>query len=107
MSQAFESGRARPAGKLLFDTGEWTFDTLKRTYDAIEEIALGELGLNPYPNQIELISSEQMLDAYSSIGMPIFYSHWSFGKRFSRDEKLYRKGYTCSRATAGWHCPRT
>ena len=41
-----------------------------------------------------MISAEQMLDAYSSIGMPVFYSHWSFGKRFVRDEKLYRKGYT-------------
>jgi stage V sporulation protein R len=79
---------------LLFEAAEWNFDTLKRTYDAIEAIAVGEMGLNPYPNQIELISSEQMLDAYSSIGMPIFYHHWSFGKRFARDEKLYRKGYT-------------
>jgi stage V sporulation protein R len=79
---------------LLFDSGEWTFDTLKRTYDAIEAIAIGEMGLDPYPNQIELISSEQMLDAYSSIGMPTFYHHWSFGKRFARDEKMYRKGYS-------------
>jgi spore cortex formation protein SpoVR/YcgB (stage V sporulation) len=80
--------------ELLFDTGEWNFDTLKRTYAAIEAIAVGEMGLDPYPNQIELISSEQMLDAYSSIGMPIFYHHWSFGKRFARDEKMYRKGYS-------------
>jgi stage V sporulation protein R len=79
---------------LLFDSAEWNFDTLKRTYDAIEAIAVGEMGLDPYPNQIELISSEQMLDAYSSVGMPIFYHHWSFGKRFARDEKLYRMGYT-------------
>ena len=43
---------------LLFDSGEWTFDTIKRTYDAIEAIATGEMGLDPYPNQIELISSE-------------------------------------------------
>ena len=78
----------------LFDSGEWAFDTLKHAYDAIEQIAIGEMGLDPYPNQIELISSEQMLDAYSSIGMPIFYHHWSFGKRFARDEKMYRKGYT-------------
>ena len=84
----------RPASRLLFDSGEWNFDTLKRTFDAIQDIALGELGLDPYPNQIELISSEQMLDAYSSIGMPVLYSHWSFGKHFARDEKLYRKGYS-------------
>jgi spore cortex formation protein SpoVR/YcgB (stage V sporulation) len=80
--------------ELLFETGEWNFDTLKRTYDAIEDIAVREMGLDPYPNQIELISSEQMLDAYSSIGMPIFYHHWSFGKRFARDEKMYRKGFS-------------
>ena len=79
---------------LLFEGGDWNFDTLWRTYDAIEAIAVGEMGLDPYPNQIELISSEQMLDAYSSVGMPIFYHHWSFGKRFAKDEKLYRKGYT-------------
>jgi spore cortex formation protein SpoVR/YcgB (stage V sporulation) len=78
----------------LFETGEWTFDALRRTYDAIEEIAVGEMGLDPYPNQIELISSEQMLDATSSIGMPIFYHHWSFGKTFARQETMYRKGWT-------------
>jgi spore cortex formation protein SpoVR/YcgB (stage V sporulation) len=88
------AAKERPASRLLYETGEWTFDTLKRTYDAIEDIAIRELGLDPYPNQIEMISAEQMLDAYSSIGMPVFYSHWSFGKRFVRDEKLYRKGYT-------------
>ncbi len=80
--------------QFLFETGEWTFDTLKRTFDAIEQIAVGEMGLDTYPNQIEMISSDQMLDAYSSIGMPIFYNHWSFGKRFARDEAMYRKGYT-------------
>lgn len=83
-----------PKRRLLFDGAEWSFDTVKRTFDAIEDIAVNELGLDTYPNQIELINSEQMLDAYSSIGMPIFYNHWSFGKHFVRDEKLYRKGYT-------------
>ena len=44
------------------------------------------------PNQMEIISSEQMLDAYSSIGMPLMYRHWSFGKHFLYQEQLYRKG---------------
>jgi stage V sporulation protein R len=78
--------------KLLFENSDWTFEDLRRTYDAIEEIAVGEMGLDPYPNQIEVISSEQMLDATSSIGMPIFYHHWSFGKRFAHDEQMYRRG---------------
>ena len=51
-----------------------------------------ELGLDVYPNQIEVITAEQMLDAYSSVGMPLFYKHWSFGKHFAYQEASYRKG---------------
>ena len=51
-----------------------------------------ELGLDVYPNQIEVITAEQMLDAYSSVGMPLFYKHWSFGKHFAHQEASYRKG---------------
>jgi spore cortex formation protein SpoVR/YcgB (stage V sporulation) len=31
-------------------------------------VALGEMGLSVYPNRIEVISAEQMLDAYASVG---------------------------------------
>jgi stage V sporulation protein R len=71
---------------------DWSFDGLHKSYDAIEEVALKELKLSLYPNQLEIITSEQMLDAYSSIGMPQMYAHWSFGKNFARDEALYRHG---------------
>ncbi len=77
----------------LFTGAEWSHATLEKTYKAIEEIALEDLGLDVYRNQIEIISSEQMLDAYSSVGLPLMYQHWSFGKRFAHDELLYRKGY--------------
>lgn len=76
----------------LWTGTEWNPDMLQRTYDAIEKIAVGEMGLNIYPNQIEIITAEQMLDAYASIGMPIFYHHWSFGKAFSRERELYKAG---------------
>lgn len=82
----------RAASNLLFDGSDWNFETLSRSYDAIETIAIEEMGLDVYPNQIEIISSEQMLDAYSSIGMPLMYQHWSFGKRFAFENQLYRKG---------------
>jgi stage V sporulation protein R len=71
---------------------DWDFDGLRRAYDAISDVALGELKLDIYPSQIEVITFEQMLDAYSSIGMPLMYKHWSFGKHFARDEMLYRHG---------------
>ncbi len=77
---------------LLFEGAEWDFAKLDATFRACEEIAVGELGLTPYPSQIEVITSEQMLDAYSSVGLPLMYRHWSFGKRFARDELLYRAG---------------
>jgi len=83
----------RATSSLLFDGSEWNFTTLSRVYDAIEEIGVGEMGLDVYPNQIEIISSEQMLDAYSSVGMPLMYQHWSFGKRFVFESELYRKGH--------------
>lgn len=80
------------ASTLLFDGADWDFDRVRRAYDVIEAIAKNEMGLDTYPNQIEVITAEQMLDAYSSIGLPLMYRHWSFGKRFAQDEVLYRKG---------------
>ncbi len=77
---------------LLFEGPEWDYDKIRRVYAAIEDIAVNELGLDTYPNQVEVITSEQMLDAYASIGLPLMYRHWSFGKRFAREEMLYRRG---------------
>ncbi len=72
-------------------SSEWTFDLIQR-YD--EEIAIiaNDYGLDTYPNQIEIISAEQMMDAYSSVGMPLGYNHWSFGKQFMSTEQRYRRG---------------
>jgi stage V sporulation protein R len=78
--------------RLLYTGADWDFPLIKRLHDACEDIALKEMGLDIYPVQIEVITSEQMLDAYSSTGMPLFYQHWSFGKRFARNEALYRRG---------------
>lgn len=78
--------------RLLFDDAEWDFSRMAATYDAIEAIAIDDLGLDVYANQIEVISSDQMLDAYCSTGLPVNYGHWSFGKRFIQEESLYRTG---------------
>ena len=93
------SGTIRPASPALVRTGEplftgndWDFDTIRRIHDACEAVAGPELGLSWYPNQIEIITAEQMLDAYASIGMPLFYKHWSFGKHFAQHEAGYRRG---------------
>lgn len=70
---------------------EWTFDLLVRYDEAIGRLAK-DFGLDTYPNQIEVISAEQMIDAYASVGMPIGYHHWSFGKQFVSIERNYQRG---------------
>ena len=70
---------------------EWTFDLLEDFDRAIAAHA-EKFGLDTYPNQIEVITAEQMLDAYSTTGLPIRYPHWSFGKDFIANERRYRKG---------------
>lgn len=78
----------------LISTGsEWTFDLID-TYDQIiSDIAGNEFGLETYPVQLEIITAEQMMDAYSSVGMPVNYHHWSFGKHFMSTEKNYKRGH--------------
>ena len=76
----------------LFEGSEWTFETIERITDACAEIADKELGLSTYPNQFEIITSTQMLDAYASIGLPVSYQHWSYGKTFVTEEAQYRSG---------------
>ena len=78
--------------KLIADSNEWTFELIDRYDQEIGRVAEG-FGLDTYPNQIEIIRSEQMLDAYASIGMPIGYSHWSFGKRFVATQESYQRGH--------------
>jgi stage V sporulation protein R len=83
---------AQAAAPPLFEGAEWDFDLLKRVYGAVEQIGVEEMGLDIYPNQIEVITAEQMLDAYASIGMPLMYRHWSFGKHFAQEQMTYRRG---------------
>ena len=78
--------------KLLWQGNDWTFDTINNVYAACENIAVNELNLNCYPNSLEVITTEQMLDAYTSVGMPIYYKHWSFGKHFVQEQRNYQSG---------------
>ncbi|WP_299728128.1 SpoVR family protein [uncultured Endozoicomonas sp.] len=70
---------------------DWTFELLE-TYDREFARLADKFRLDTYPNQIEVISSEQMLDAYSSVGMPLMYSHWSYGKTFLSNQQNYQQG---------------
>ncbi|MEZ0309343.1 MAG: SpoVR family protein [Ramlibacter sp.] len=78
--------------KRLPSPSDWTFDLIETYFDHIKRTAQ-RFGLDTYPTQLELISAEQMLDAYASVGMPVNYRHWSFGKQFIMSEKNYRRGH--------------
>jgi stage V sporulation protein R len=70
---------------------EWTFTALEQYDKAIGRVA-ADYQLDCYRHVLELISAEQMMDAYASIGMPVYYSHWSFGKHFLATENRYKRG---------------
>ena len=80
---------ARPS---LPAPSEWTFELLDSYHREIARVA-ETFRLDTYPIQIEIITAEQMMDAYASVGMPVYYHHWSFGKQFITTEKHYRRGH--------------
>ena len=67
---------------------DWSFELIDRYHEVIRETA-ESFGLDTYPNQLEIITAEQMMDAYASVGMPVNYRHWSYGKEFISNEKNY------------------
>ncbi|MBS0508615.1 MAG: SpoVR family protein, partial [Proteobacteria bacterium] len=81
----------RPAHPLP-DPSDWTFELIER-YHAVIAATAERYGLDTYPNQLEVISAEQMMDAYASTGMPVGYRHWSYGKEFLATERRYRRGH--------------
>ncbi|TVZ40097.1 spore cortex formation protein SpoVR/YcgB (stage V sporulation) [Alteromonadaceae bacterium 2753L.S.0a.02] len=79
------------ASEPLSTTSEWNFELIQ-TYDEVIGGIAKDYGLDTYPNQIEIISSEQMMDAYAAVGMPLGYNHWSYGKQFLSVEQSYKRG---------------
>lgn len=78
--------------KKLLSKSDWNEDTIRIFCEIIDRISIEHLGLDVYPNQFEIVSSEQLLDAYALIGLPISYGHWKFGKEFIVNNNNYKKG---------------
>lgn len=97
MKHPFQGGMNMPVTiikknkKMLSDGPDWTFKSIEEYQEEIDRVAKF-YKLDTYANQIEIISAEQMMDAYSSVGMPINYNHWSFGKKFIETERGYKHG---------------
>ncbi|KPF45755.1 SpoVR family protein [beta proteobacterium AAP121] len=73
-------------------TSDWSFELIEQYHRVIKATA-ERFGLDTYPNQLEIITAEQMMDAYASVGMPVNYRHWSYGKEFIATEKNYKRGH--------------
>ncbi|MBV5294521.1 MAG: SpoVR family protein [Curvibacter lanceolatus] len=80
-----------PNPPLLAQGSDWTFEELDRCDAEIGRVAR-DFGLDGYRHQLEIITAEQMMDAYAAIGMPVYYHHWSFGKHFLETENRYKRG---------------
>jgi hypothetical protein len=57
------------AERPLFEGADWDFGTILKVHDEIEKIARDEFGLDVNPTRTEIVSTEQTLNAYSSIGI--------------------------------------
>ena len=78
--------------KKMFCSPNWNYETLLAADEVTHRIGRDDFKLKVYPNQIEIVTSEQMLDAYSLIGLPTSYPHWKFGKDFVINQGNYSKG---------------
>lgn len=76
----------------MFGKPDWDIETLEAADEVIEKVAKDYLKLDTYPNQFEIVTSEQLLDVYSSIGLPTNYPHWKFGKDFMSNQSKYKRG---------------
>ncbi len=79
--------------KPISTKSSWTPDVIKAYYEEIQRIGFEKFGLDIYPNQIELVTAEQMLDAYAFHGLPVMYPHWSFGRDYIFNSNAYKRGY--------------
>jgi stage V sporulation protein R len=78
--------------KLITETNEWTLPFIEKAWPIIDKLGQ-KYGWKGYEPQIEIVTYAQMLDNYSSVGMPNMYEHWSFGKSLIENEKDYCHGH--------------
>jgi spore cortex formation protein SpoVR/YcgB (stage V sporulation) len=77
--------------RLIAEGSDWTVEAIALYDTEIGRVARN-FGLDTYRHQLEVITAEQMMDAYAAIGMPVYYHHWSFGKHFLETENRYKRG---------------
>lgn len=71
---------------------EWSPQVLSDVTEAMEDVAINDLGLSLFLNQITVVPDIGMLDAYANNGMPHMFPHWSFGKKWKEMETQMKQG---------------
>ena len=74
---------------------DWSFELIERYDREIGRLA-AEFGLDTYPNQIEIIRSDQMLDAYASIGSRLARTARIRSSACCGTGRMWRPGSRCS-----------
>jgi stage V sporulation protein R len=91
VTQAKARRTGRSDSNLIASGVEWTLPMIDRFDQALAAHAR-RLELDIYPIQYEVITADQMIDLCSTVGMPVHYAHWSFGKHLVSQDHGYRKG---------------
>lgn len=78
--------------KILFTDEEWTWDRIKATWEVIKCIGTEKYGLDIYDINFEMISSQQMIENYTTAGISSYYTHWSLGKHYDSMLREYDEG---------------
>src|SRR5262245_13713127 len=70
---------------------QWSLQDLE-TWDAKVRDLVEQIGLDCYPQEVELCDHSQMLGYMAYSGMPSHYPHWSYGKSYEKLKMLYDHG---------------
>ncbi len=86
-------GTLKPAQHPLPEGPNWRIRDIEDYMSVFGELAEVEWGLSTFTNQIEIITSEQMIDAYVTTGLPVGFAHWRYGKIFENIYEEYKSGH--------------
>lgn len=78
--------------KLLYTGKEWDFEKLEKTWAVIKDIAVNKFGLSFYDTEFEVITARQMIQNYTTHGLPVYYCSWEQGKHFNQQWNEYLNG---------------
>lgn len=72
---------------------DWNTDDLQEMWTIIRQVAKKEFNLDFYEPSFEVVTFEEMLHIHTT-GFPIMFNHWSFGKAYEDQFKLYSNNRT-------------